>query len=79
MRRKIIALAFTTLLTGALMGCSNDISTNMKSNDDYGYDEILSKIAASIESGEESDKGEFSYMYPKFGGMGGIRFWVCIY
>ena len=70
MGKKIIAVAFIALLTGVLMGCSNDISTDMKSNDAYGYDEILSKIAASIESGEESDNGEFSYMYPKFGSMG---------
>ena len=83
MRRKIIALAFTTLLTGTLMGCSSDTTTDMKSNDTsadmksddaYGYDEILSKLAASIVSGEESDNGEFSYMYPKFGGMGASDF-----
>ena len=74
MRKRIIAVAFITLLTGALMGCSNDTSTDMKSNDAYGYDEILGKIAASIESGAESDNGEFSYMYPKFGGMGASDF-----
>ena len=53
---------------------SNDTSTDEKSKDNYGYDEILSKIAASIESGEESDNGEYSYMYPKFGGMGASDF-----
>ena len=53
---------------------SNDTSTDEKSKDTYGYDEILSKIAASIESGEESDNGEYSYMYPKFGGMGASDF-----
>ena len=53
---------------------SNDTSTGEKSKDTYGYDEILSKIAASIESGEESDNGEYSYMYPKFGGMGASDF-----
>ena len=56
------------------MGCSNDVSTDMKSKDAYGYDEILSKIAASIENGEESENGEYSYMYPKFGGMGASDF-----
>lgn len=74
MGKRIIAVAFIALLTGALMGCSNDISTDMKSKDAYGYDEILSKIAASIVNGEESDNGEFSYMYPKFGGMGASDF-----
>ena len=83
MKKKIISVAFIALLTGTLMGCSNDTSTNMKSNDTsidekskdtYGYDEILSKIKASIESGEESDNGEYSYMYPKFGGMGASDF-----
>ena len=53
---------------------SNDTSIDEKSKDTYGYDEILSKIAASIESGEESDNGEYSYMYPKFGGMGASDF-----
>lgn len=83
MKKKIISVAFIALLTGTLMGCSNDTSTDMKSNDTsidekskdtYGYDEILSKIADSIESGEESDNGEYSYMYPKFGGMGASDF-----
>lgn len=83
MKKKIISVAFIALLTGTLMGCSNDTSTNMESNDTsidekskdtYGYDEILSKIKASIESGEESDNGEYSYMYPKFGGMGASDF-----
>ena len=101
MKKKIISVAFVALLTGTLMGCSNDTSTDMKGNntsidmksnetstdmksndtstgekskDTYGYDEILSKIAASIESGEESDNGEYSYMYPKFGGMGASDF-----
>lgn len=101
MKKKIISVAFIALLTGTLMGCSNDTSTDMKGNntsidmksnetstdmksndtstdekskDTYGYDEILSKIAASIESGEESDNGEYSYMYPKFGGMGASDF-----
>ena len=83
MKKKIISVAFIALLTGTLMGCSNDISTDMKSNDTsidekskdtYGYDEILSKIEASIESGEESDNGEYSYMYPKFGRMGASDF-----
>ena len=70
MGKKIIAVAFIVLLTGTLMGCSSVTSTGMKNKDAYGYDEILSKIAASIENGEESDNGEYSYMYPKFGGMG---------
>lgn len=74
MKKKIISVAFIALLTGTLMGCSNDTSTDEKSKDTYGYDEILSKIAASIESGEESDNGEYSYMYPKFGGMGASDF-----
>lgn len=101
MKKKKISVAFIALLTGTLMGCSNDTSTDMKGNntsidmksnetstdmksndtstdekskDTYGYDEILSKIAASIESGEESDNGEYSYMYPKFGGMGASDF-----
>lgn len=101
MKKKIISVAFIALLTGTLMGCSNDTSTDMKGNntsidmksnetstdmksndtstgekskDTYGYDEILSKIEASIESGEESDNGEYSYMYPKFGGMGASDF-----
>lgn len=92
MKKKIISVAFIALLTGTLMGCSNDTSTDMKGNntsidmksndtstdekskDTYGYDEILSKIKASIESGEESDNGEYSYMYPKFGGMGASDF-----
>lgn len=83
MKKKIISVAFIALLTGTLMGCSNDISTDMKSNDTsidekskdtYGYDEILSKIEASIESGEESGNGEYSYMYPKFGRMGASDF-----
>ena len=33
MKKKIISVAFIALLTGTLMGCSNDTSTNMKSND----------------------------------------------
>ena len=70
MGKKIIAVAFIALLTGTLMGCSSVTSTGMKNKDAYGYDEILSKIAAAIENGEESDTGEYSYMYPKFGGMG---------
>ena len=70
MGKKIIAVAFVALLTGILMGCNNVTSTGMKNKDAYGYDEILSKIAAAIENGEESDTGEYSYMYPKFGGMG---------
>lgn len=74
MIEKIIAGSFIALLTGMLMGCSSDTTTDMKSNDDYGYEEILSKIAASIENGEESDNGEYSYMYPKFGGMGASDF-----
>ena len=79
MRKKIIAGTFIVLLTGTLMGCgnstpANSTSDNIKSTDDYGYEEILSKIAASIENGEESDNGEFSYMYPKFGGMGASDF-----
>lgn len=74
MKKKIISVAFIALLTGTLMGCSNDTSIDEKSKDTYGYDEILSKIAASIESGEESDNGEYSYMYPKFGGMGASDF-----
>lgn len=101
MKKKIISVAFIALLTGTLMGCSNDTSTDMKGNntsidmksnetstdmksndtsidekikDTYGYDEILSKIAVSIESGEESDNGEYSYMYPKYGGMGASDF-----
>lgn len=79
MRKKIIAGTFIVLLTGTLMGCgnstpANSTSENIKSTDDYGYEEILSKIAASIENGEESDNGEFSYMYPKFGGMGASDF-----
>ena len=79
MRKKIIAGTFIVLLTGTLMGCgnstpANSTSENIKSTDDYGYEEILSKIAASIVNGEESDNGEFSYMYPKFGGMGASDF-----
>ena len=59
MKKKIISVAFIALLTGTLMGCSNDTSTDMKSNDTsidekskdtYGYDEILSKIADSIDN-----------------------------
>lgn len=68
--KKVIAVLFIILLIGTLTGCSNDISTNMKNTDNYMYEEILSKIATSIENGEESDNGEFSYMYPRFGGRG---------
>ena len=74
MGKKIIAVASIALLTGTLMGCSNEAPTDMKGKDAYGYDEILSKIAASIVNGEESDNGEYSYMYPKFGGMGASDF-----
>lgn len=69
MKRKIIVAVIMALLTVNLMGCGKDISTN-KSVDDNVYNEILSKIATSIDTGEEVDTGEFSYMYPRFGGMG---------
>lgn len=74
MGKKIIAVASIALLTGTLMGCSNVTSKDMKNKDAYGYDEILSKIAASIENEEESENGEYSYMYPKFGNMGASDF-----
>ena len=70
MRKKVIAVFFVALLTGTLSGCGNDTYSNKESSDKYGYDEILIKIAASIESGEESENGEFSYMYPRYGSRG---------
>lgn len=68
--KRMMKVAFIVLMAGTLVGCGNNGSSNMDNIIEDKYDEILSKITVSIENEEESESGEFSYMYPRYGARG---------
>ena len=73
-----IFIVATMLLTGC--NSSSDKGANMKNDENTfntgyaAYDEVLGKIALAINNADDSENGEYSYIYGRFGKMGSSDF-----